>query len=215
MTHISHRLCPALLLQTARPAALPVIRSPQLAPAAAPPQERRACQLCDLRRRPPVTSLCREHDRAFSVVFLIRLSAGALSAVSGWVSAYHTNESAKMYASAAFSSTHFGYNSTTVRVNVDAAVAASNAARRAASAQLLAETFTLIIIIAMFIAGGVIAFLLLKRATTAAPPSSPWSALGPASCSAFVAPFAPSSQASSCARHSTRCTSMPSRAAFL
>lgn len=95
----------------------------------------------------------------------VALLAGSVSAVSGWISAYHTGVAGTFYANAADNSRIFGHNSSEVMSCVSAAISNSNAARLAASIQLSAETVTLIIIIVLSITCGLIAFILVQRAT--------------------------------------------------
>jgi preprotein translocase subunit SecG len=91
--------------------------------------------------------------------------AGSVSAVSGWISAYHSGAAGAFYANAADNTRIFGHNSSEVNACVGAAISNSNAARLAASVQLSAETVTLIIIIVLSITCGLIAFILVQRAT--------------------------------------------------
>jgi len=103
-------------------------------------------------------------ERINAVTCRIVALAGAASAISGWISAYHSRLVAYSYADAAVNCEAFGHNSTTVAENVVRAITSSNAARHAASIQLVAETATLIIVIVMFIVGGLLAFLRIKHA---------------------------------------------------
>jgi hypothetical protein len=93
------------------------------------------------------------------------LLTGTVSAISGWISAYHTGVAGELYANAADNTRIFGHNSSQVTSCIGDAISSSNAARHAASIQLFAETVTLVVIVVLFITCGLIAFILVKRAT--------------------------------------------------